>query len=59
MSKYYQCGLPCVNRIIPLFVLFFDSLAIFLACLRTFGWNRCFAISSLVMSFGCFFMVIL
>ena len=29
--------------------------ATFLMCLTTFGWNKCFINSSLVMSRGCFF----
>jgi len=37
------------------FMLFFTGLATFLMCLTTFGWNRCFINSSLVMWRGCFF----
>lgn len=38
------------------FMLFFlTPAATFLMCLTTFGWNRCFINSSLVMSLGCFF----
>ena len=40
----------------PSFVLFFLPLASFLMCLTTFGWKRCFISSSLVISFGCFFL---
>jgi hypothetical protein len=37
-------------------MVFFGTLAAtLLRCLTTFGWNRCFSNSSLVMSFGCFF----
>ena len=39
----------------PPFMLFFLGFASRLMCLTTFGWNRCFISSSLVMSFGCFF----
>jgi hypothetical protein len=37
------------------FVRFFALAATFLMCLTTFGWNRCFINSSLVMWRGCFF----
>ena len=36
-------------------MLFFLPAATFLMCLTTFGWNKCFINSSLVISFGCFF----
>jgi hypothetical protein len=37
------------------FPAFFETLAVFLMCLTTLGWNKCFINSSLVISFGCFF----
>ena len=36
-------------------MLFFLPAATFLMCLTTFGWNKCFINSSLVISLGCFF----
>jgi hypothetical protein len=37
----------------------FSARTCLLACANTFGWKTCLANSSVVMSFGCFFFLVM